>query len=75
MDAFEYSELIKELENKIKNIESILKPDELNKRLKEIEEMENNPEFWNDPKKSAKIQKEKNALIRKLEKYQKAKML
>ena len=73
MDAFEYSELIKELENKIKNIESILKPDELNKRLKEIEEMENNPEFWNDPKKSAKIQKEKNALIRKLEKYQKAK--
>ena len=73
MDAFEYSELIKELENKIKNIESILKPEELNKRLKEIEEMENNPEFWNDPKKSAKIQKEKNAILRKLEKYQKAK--
>ena len=73
MDAFEYSELIKELENKLKNIESILKPDELEKRLKEIEEMENDPNFWNDPKKSAKIQKEKNQILRKLEKYKKAK--
>ena len=72
MDAFEYSELIKDLENKLKNIESILKPDELQKRLDEITQMENDPEFWNDPKKSAKIQKEKNAIIRKLEKYQKA---
>ena len=73
MDAFEYSELIKELENKLKNIESILKPEELNKRLKEIEEMENDPNFWNDPKNSAKVQKEKNVILRKLEKYQKAK--
>ncbi len=73
MDAFEYSELIKELENKLFNIESILKPNELNKRLKEIEKMENEPEFWNDPKTSAKIQKEKNAILRKLEKYEKIK--
>ena len=73
MDAFEYSELIKNLENKLKNIESILKPDELKKRLLEIEKMENDPEFWNDPKRSAKIQKEKNILLRKFEKYQKAK--
>ncbi|EDM24527.1 peptide chain release factor 2 [Caminibacter mediatlanticus] len=73
MDAFEYSELIKELENKLKNIESILKPDELQKRLDEITQMENDPNFWNDPKNSAKIQKEKNAILRKLEKYKKAK--
>ena len=73
MDAFEYTELIKDLENKLQNIESILKPDELEKRLKEIEEMENDPDFWNDPKKSAKIQKEKNIILRKLNKYQKAK--
>ncbi len=73
MDAFEYTELIKDLENKLQNIESILKPDELEKRLKEIEEMENDPSFWNDPKKSAKIQKEKNIILRKLNKYQKAK--
>jgi len=73
MDAFEYSELIKDLENKLKNIESILKPDELQKRLAEIEKMENNPDFWNDPKNSAKIQKEKNVILRKLDKYKKAK--
>jgi len=73
MDAFEYSELIKALENKLKNIESILKPEELKKRLSEIEKMENNPDFWNDPKNSAKVQKEKNIILRKLEKYQKAK--
>jgi len=69
MDAFEYGELIKNLENKLKNIESILKPDELKNRLLEIEKMQNSPEFWNDPKTSAKIQKEKNIILRKLEKY------
>jgi peptide chain release factor 2 len=73
MDAFEYTELIKELESKIQNIESILKPDELQKRLDEITKMENDPAFWNDPKKSAKIQKEKNSILRKLEKFKKAK--
>ncbi len=73
MDAFEYGELIKNLENKLENIKSILKPEEIEKRLKEIEEMENDVNFWNDPKKSAKIQKEKQSLLRKLEKYQKAK--
>jgi len=69
MDAFEYSELIKELENKLNNIKAILKPDEIKKRLNEIEKMENEPEFWNDPKKSAKIQKEKNILLKKLNKF------
>jgi len=73
MDAYEYGELIKALENKIQNIESILKPENLKKRLSEIEDMENDPEFWSDPKKSAKIQKEKQAIIRKLEKYDNAK--
>jgi peptide chain release factor 2 len=69
MDAFEYSELIKELENKLNNIKAILKPEIIKKRLSEIQEMENDPEFWNDPKKSAKIQKEKNILTKKLNKF------
>ena len=73
MDTFEYSELIKDLQNKLSNIESILKPEKIKKRLKEIEEMENSPEFWNDPKTSAKIQKEKNNLLRKLQKYEQVK--
>jgi peptide chain release factor 2 len=69
MDAFEYSELIKELESKLNNIKAILKPDEIKKRLAEIEKMENDPEFWNNPKKSSKIQKEKNILLKKLNKF------
>ncbi len=73
MDAYEYSELIKELENKIENIKTILKPEKLETRLKEIEELENSPEFWNDPKTSTKVQKEKNSILRRLEKYKKAK--
>ena len=34
MDAYEYSELLKLLNTKLNNIKGILKPDELNKRLK-----------------------------------------
>ena len=70
MDAFEYSELIKDLESKLDNIKAILKPDVIKKRLQEITEMENEPEFWNDPKRSAKIQKEKNLLVKKLSKFE-----
>ena len=70
MDAFEYSELIKDLESKLDNIKAILKPEIIKRRLQEITEMENEPEFWNDPKKSAKIQKEKNILVKKLSKFE-----
>jgi len=73
MDSYEYSELIKDLENKINNISQIIKPEEIEKRLEEISVMENEPDFWNDPKKVAKIQKEKNILTRKLKKYKEAK--
>jgi len=72
MDSYEYSELIKELENKLENIKFILKPEIIEKRLKEIEKLENDVNFWNNPKESSKVQKEKNALLRKLEKYKKA---
>jgi len=73
MDSYEYSELIKDLENKINNISQIIKPEEIEKRLEEISSLENEPDFWNDPKKVAKIQKEKNILTRKLKKYKEAK--
>ncbi|HIE58514.1 MAG TPA: PCRF domain-containing protein, partial [Hydrogenothermaceae bacterium] len=49
------------------------KPEMIEKRLKEIEKLENDINFWNNPKESSKVQKEKNSLIRKLEKYKKAK--
>ena len=73
MDSYEYSELIKDLENKLDNISKIINPKELEKRLAEISELENDANFWNDPKNVAKIQKEKNILSRKLKKYKEAK--
>jgi len=73
MDSYEYSELIKDLENKLDNISKIIDPQKIEKRLQEIAQMENESDFWNDPKNVAKIQKEKNILTRKLKKYQDAK--
>jgi len=73
MDAYEYSERIKNLENKLNNISQIINPNKLEKRLDEISTLENDANFWNDPKNVAKIQKEKNILSRKLKKYQEAK--
>ncbi len=73
MDSYEYSELLKKLEKKIENIKNIIKPDQLQKRIKEIEELENSPSFWEDAQKAAQIQKEKNRLTRILEKYNEAK--
>ena len=73
MDSYEYSELLKKLEKKIENIKNIIKPDQVQERIKEIEELENSPNFWEDAKKAAQIQKEKNRLTRILEKYNEAK--
>ena len=72
MDSYEYSEMIKDLENKLDNISKIISPEELENRLSEISELENDADFWNDPKNVAKIQKEKNILSRKLKKYKEA---
>jgi len=73
LDSYEYSELLKKLEKKIENIKNIIKPQTLEKRLKEIEDLENSPDFWNDAKKAGEIQKEKNKISRILEKYNEAK--
>ena len=72
MDNYEYSELLKELSKKSKNIENILKPDIINKRLIQIEELEQSPEFWNDSSSATLISQEKNRLLSKLAKYQKS---
>jgi len=73
LDSYEYSELLKRLQKKIENIKNIIKPDSLQKRVLEIEELENSPDFWNDAKKAGEIQKEKNKISRILEKYNEAK--
>lgn len=73
MDNYEYTELLKKLTTKVSNIAQIIKPEEIVRRLKEIEAIEQDPEFWNDAKKAAEMQKEKTGLQSLLNRYTKAK--
>lgn len=72
MDAYEYSELLKLLNTKLENIKNILKPDELKIRLTEIETLESEQDFWNDVENATKIGIEKNRVLSKLSKFNKA---
>ncbi len=72
MDAYEYSELLKLLNTKLNNIKGILKPDILNKRLEEIKNEEASQDFWNDVENATKIGIEKNRILGKLNKFNKA---
>ncbi len=69
MDAYEYSELLKSLTIKMENIRNIVKPDTIEARLKEIEIMQQDGEFWNDATYAGKISQEKTKLERVLDKY------
>ncbi|MEJ2468909.1 MAG: peptide chain release factor 2 [Campylobacterales bacterium] len=72
MDHYEYGELLKTLKSKMENITGVVQPDAINKRLGEIETLENSQDFWNDAANAAVVQKEKTQLERKLEKYETA---
>ncbi|GIU01457.1 peptide chain release factor 2 [Sulfurovum sp. TSL6] len=72
MDAYEYSELLKSLTIKMDNIKNIVKPDLLEQRLKEIEEMQQDPDFWNDATNAGKISQEKTKAERILATYNNA---
>ncbi|MEA3512134.1 MAG: peptide chain release factor 2 [Campylobacterota bacterium] len=72
MDNYEYTQLLKTLNQKLNNIESILKPDEIENRLTEISNIEQEPEFWTNQEKATKIGQEKNRLLSKLTKFNKA---
>jgi len=69
MDNYEYTELLKHVTIKMQNITGVVEPDRLEARLKEIQDLENDQNFWNDATNAAKIQKEKTQLERKLAKY------
>ncbi|MDU7693193.1 MAG: peptide chain release factor 2 [Helicobacter sp.] len=73
MDSYTYSELLKELSQKLLNIAQIIQPDAINSRLDEIAKLEENPNFWNDPKHSKEISQEKSKISRLLNQYQEAK--
>lgn len=72
MDAYEYSELLKLLNTKLNNIEGILKPKQLKQRLDEIVELESGQDFWNDIENATKIGIEKNRILGKLNKFNRA---
>ncbi|MEA2018983.1 MAG: peptide chain release factor 2 [Campylobacterota bacterium] len=72
MDNYEYTQLLKTLNKKLENIESILKPDDINKRLKEITILEQEPEFWSNQENATKVAQEKNRLLSKLNKFNKS---
>ncbi len=73
MDSYEYGELLTKLDTKIDNIKQIINPDKLQKRVDEIIEIEQDVNFWSDPKKAAVIQQEKNRTLSMLKKYNSAK--
>lgn len=66
MDHYEYGELLKTLETKMQNISNIVRPEQIQTRLDEIETLENEQDFWSDAANAAVIQKEKTQLERKL---------
>jgi len=72
MDAYEYGELLKSLTIKMDNIKNIVKPDALEARLQEIEEMQQDPNFWNDATNAGKISQEKTKTERILATYNNA---
>jgi peptide chain release factor 2 len=72
MDAYEYSELLKLLNTKLNNIKGILKPNELKTRLDEIIKLEEDQNFWSDVENASKIGIEKNRILGKLNKFNKA---
>ena len=69
LDHYEYGELLKTLKTKMENITGVVRPEAIEKRLGEIEALENSQDFWNDAARAAVVQKEKTQLERKLEKY------
>lgn len=73
MDNYEYTELLKDVTIKIKNIAGVVEPEKIQTRLDEIEALENEQNFWDDATNAAKIQKEKTQLQRKLDKFRVAK--
>ena len=72
VDAYEYGELLKSLTIKMENIDNIVKPDTLEKRLQEIEKMQQDQDFWNDVENAGKTSQEKTRTERILATYNNA---
>ncbi len=69
MDAYQYSELLKELQGKCSNIAQIIKPKNLQEKLATLIAQQADPLFWQDKALAAQKNKEKARLERLLESY------
>ena len=69
LDSYEYNELLKKLQTKVENIGSIVKPDDIKARLKEIEAIEQDPSFWQDIARAGALNKEKTKISNMLAKF------
>jgi peptide chain release factor 2 len=72
MDNYEYTQTLKNLTKKLENIESILKPINIEHRLDEITLLEQEQAFWNNQEYATKISQKKNRLLSRLTKFNKA---
>jgi len=73
LDNYEYTELLKTLSTKVENIAGVVKPENIKARLKEIEELENDQNLWQDVAKAGAIGKEKTKISNILNKFLNAK--
>nr|WP_314882525.1 peptide chain release factor 2 [uncultured Campylobacter sp.] len=69
MDNYEYTELLKTLNTKVENIAGVVNPENIKARLKEIEELENDQNLWQDVAKAGAIGKEKTKISNILNKF------
>lgn len=65
MEKYEVNKTLELFETKIKDLENALDLDTINNRLKEIEPIMANPNFWNDSNQAKKISQELNQLTEK----------
>ncbi|MFA7416911.1 MAG: peptide chain release factor 2 [Acholeplasma sp.] len=67
MEKYEVNKTLELFETKIDDLENALDVNYINKRLKEIEPIMANPNFWNDSNNAKKISQEMNQLTGKLD--------
>src|SRR5690554_845320 len=65
MEKYEVNKTLELFETKIKDLENALDLDAINNRLREIEPIMANPNFWNDSNQAKKISQELNQLTEK----------
>ncbi len=73
MDAYEYTELLKNLKTKLDNIQKVVNPQKLQEEIERIAQSENDASFWSDVKAAAAAGKQKRRCESVLNKFNNAK--